>query len=218
MNIFYYNDFPHYAWKKYIPVRDPIDNLSNILTTIELIVNYPEKQVSNADNGFDIIVFTKDSHRFLVKSDCGYFSMTNPFQVNLVGDNSISFSLDPLEGPVDGKFISAMRNAIKTIQNKYYSHDDIVLSLSETMHMDFPEANQYTDTFVTLLSEDHGYFRFDDDPDHENKNIHPRYHFDVFFKNTNSIKIGYDQISDINCFLSLTDKNKPKKYLYNYKK
>lgn len=34
-----------------------------------------------------------------------------------------------------------------------------------------------------------------------------------FYKNTSSIKIGYDKYDTLDCFYSLVDKNIPKKYL-----
>ena len=45
--------------------------------------------------------------------------------------------------------------------------------------------------------------------------IHPRYHVDVFYKNTTSIKIGYHRDDELSCFYSLVDSKIPKKYLTN---
>ncbi|MBH0041436.1 hypothetical protein [Pseudoalteromonas sp. SWXJZ10B] len=163
-------------------------------------------------DGFDIAVFTKDLQRFVVNKDSGYFSMANPFQVNF-GNDTISFNCDQMAEPVSGLFIAVMKNAIQTVRESGHSYDDIVLSIHQGFEIDWKEISKYIDAFVSILSEDHGYFRFDDDIDNVNGDIHPRYHFDVFFKNTCSLKIGYDRPAELQCFLSLADKTQSKKYL-----
>lgn len=212
MSVFYYKDLPVHHMQRLRAVRDPVDNLWNVLILVESINSYPDHRVAVPDDGFDVAVFTNELQRFLVKKNDGYFSMANPFQVSF-GDNDISFNCDLIEETVSGRFISSMRNAIQTVQGTNYSHDDIVLSFNENFGMEWMEAAKYADTFASLISEDHGYFRFDDDPENQNGDIHPRYHFDVFYKNSNSLKIGYDRFAELECFLSLADKTIPKKYL-----
>ncbi|WP_244899704.1 hypothetical protein [Shewanella japonica] len=200
--------------KRLCAVREPYDNLWNTLILIEAINSCPDLRTEHYEGGFDVAIFTKDLDRFLIKKSDGYFSMSNPFQV-VLGDNEISFNCDLLEEPVSGRFISIMRNAIETVRGGIFSHDDIVLSLHENFNMDWSEAAAYSDTFASIIAGDHGYFRFDDDENNEDGHIHPRYHFDIFFRNSSSIKIGYDRVAGVECFLSLTDKNHPKKYLQN---
>lgn len=212
MSTYYYNSIPAHFIERLCAVRSPLDNLWNILTIVEAINSHPELRTVSPENGFDIAVFTKDLHRFFVKKDDGYFSMANPFQVNFDND-AISFNCDQIEEPVSGQFIAVMRNAIQTVREYGQSHEDIALSLSENFRFDWKDIPKYVDTFVSVLSEDHGYFRFDDDPNNINGDIHPRYHFDVFYKNTCSLKIGYDKSAELQCFLSLADKTQPKKYL-----
>lgn len=214
MSIYYYFDLPLHFMEQFRAVREAHDNLWNALVLIEAINSCPEKRVESSDDGFDVAIFTKSFDRFLIKKADGYFSMSNPFQV-LLGDGEISFNCDLLEEPVSGKFISVMRNIIQTVRESNFFHDDVVLSLNENFDMSFTEAATYADTYSVLVSNDHGYFRFDDDLENENENIHPRYHFDIFFKNSSSIKIGYDRIAGVECFLSLVDKSYPKKYLLN---
>lgn len=215
MSIYLYKDLPRYFMRKLRPVRGPLDNLWNILSIVEAINSSPKCRVGKHTDGFDVAVFTKDFHRFLVTKQDGYFSMSNPFQV-ILGDQEIFFNCDLLEERVSERFISIMRNAIQTVQGNYHSHDDIVLSLHESFGMSWTEAAKYSDTFTSLVADDHGYFRFDDDLSNENGNVHPRYHFDIFYKNSSSIKIGYNKFADLDCFLSLADKNKKKKYLLDY--
>ena len=212
MSVYYYKDVPIYFLNKIRPVRDPLDNFWNILTIIELINNCSDCLVENQSDGFDIAVFTKDFSRFLVRKSDGYFSMSNPFQV-ILGESEIYFNCDLIGEAVSGRFISIMKNAINTVEELLYSHDDIVISFHENFGMDWTEAAKYSDTFSSLIAEDHGYFRFDDDLENVNGDIHPRYHFDIFYRNSTSIKIGYNKFAELECFLSLFDKSKAKKYL-----
>jgi hypothetical protein len=87
------------------------------------------------------------------------------------------------------------------------------LDLVANFHLEVTEASNYLDAFLHLISEDHGYFRFDDDLGHANGHIHPRYHFDFFCKNSTSVKIGKDKYADIDCFYSLFDSTQAKHYL-----
>lgn len=214
MSIFFYREIPEYHMNKFRAVRDCLDNLSNILQLVEIVNHCQSHLTKNKDDGFDIAVFTKNFQRFLVKIGSSYVSMAIPFQI-IIEDENISFNCDYLQEPVNGKLISILRNAIETSKNNFHSHEDIIISLTDNFDLTISDATAYYDTFVSLIADDHGYFRFDDDPEHENGDIHPRYHFDIFYKNTTSLKIGYNKLAQIDCFISLSDKKIPKKYLYD---
>lgn len=215
MSTFFFKDIPLHFEKKLLAVRDSLDNFWNILAIIEAINSFPSTQVDNDEQGFDIAIYTKDSNRFLVKKTDGYFSMANPFQI-IVSNETISFNCDQAEEIVSGRFIAIMRNAIETARSRYFSHDDIALSLANNFELSVDEAISYTDSFCSLISSEHGYFRFDDDSENENAHIHPRYHFDIFYKESASLKIGYKRKAGTDCFLSLTNKSLPKKYLSDF--
>lgn len=215
MSAFYYSDIPTHYMSGFKAVRHSLDNLSNILQLAEIINSCPQHtEGANKDN-FDVAIFTEDFHRFVVKKADGYFSMSIPFQV-LVEDGHISFNCDLLEQAVSGRFISIMRNAIQTVDGNLHSHEEVIFSINENFNADYEEATAYYDTFAALISEDHGYFRFDDDESNEDGHVHPRYHFDIFYKNNSSLKIGYDRQAGVDCLVTLADKVSPKKYLLDH--
>src|SRR5690606_22427159 len=128
------------------------------------------------DANYDVAVFSGSYRRALVRRGTGYFSMAIPFQI--VNDGgAISFNMDLISEPVSGRLISYLRNAILTWRD-HPTPDDVSLSLCESFGIVSYEAVGYCNAFLNLLSEDHGYFRFDDDPDNQNAHVHPRYHFD----------------------------------------
>lgn len=215
MSMYFYRDVPEYYMASFCAVRNSFDNFINVLKIAEIINTCNHCLAGEDRNGFDIAIFTGEYKRVLIKKSNGYFSMSIPFQV-IENEKHIVFSYDPLEEEVSGRFISVMRNIINTIDGGYISHEDIILSLTESFNLNVQDAVKYYDSFASLISDDHGYFRFDDDVANARGNIHPRYHVDVFYKNTTSIKIGcHDKDDELNYFYSLVDCNIPKKYLAN---
>lgn len=128
-------------------------------------------------------------------------------------DDGIFLNFDDIKEKVSGIFISIVRNIIQTIQELTPSHEEIILSLCDNIGISLQDAIKYFDAFSLLIAKDHGYFRFDDDPNNQNGDIHPRYHFDIFFRDSSSLKIGYHDKARLNCFYSLFDTSLPKKYL-----
>ncbi|EPN3981392.1 hypothetical protein [Vibrio parahaemolyticus] len=216
MSVFYYCNIPNHYLNGFKAVRHSLDNLSNILQLAEIVNSCPEHIEGGNKDNFDIAVFTNDFHRFVVRKEDGYFSMSIPFQV-IVENGHIHFNCDLIEQPVSGKFISIMRNAIETVDGNIHSHEDVIFSIIENFNVEMQEAIEYYDTFAAIISEDHGYFRFDDDEENADGHIHPRFHFDIFYKNNSSLKIGYDKLAKIDCLISLADKITPKKYLVDHR-
>ncbi len=211
MSKFFYRNIPSHHMDGFYPVRHSFDNFKNILKVAEIVNTSSHCLVGEDGLGFDLAIFTGEYKRVLIKKIDGYFSMSIPFQI-VENGNHISFSYDFIEENVSGMFISIMRNIITTSSGGV-SHEDVILSLVDDFSLSVLDAIKYYDSFVFLISDDHGYFRFDDDVANENGDVHPRYHVDVFYKNTTSIKIGYNKNDELNCFYSLVDSSWPKKYL-----
>ncbi|CAI8957082.1 DUF2326 domain-containing protein [Pseudomonas chlororaphis] len=212
MTAFFFKEVPDYRMDGFVAVRNSFDNLSNILHLAELVNTCGHCKLSAYDEDFDFAIFSGDYCRALIRKSDGFFSMAIPFHIVDEGEK-VSFNFDLVGVEVSGSFISIMRNAILTSRQGAPCHDEIVYSIATDFGLDIADALLYYDAFLALIADDHGYFRFDDDPDNENGEIHPRYHFDFFYKNTSSIKIGTDKAVDINCFYSLFDGALPKKYL-----
>lgn len=212
MTTYYYKDVPEYYMSKFKAVRSSLDNFYNALQLAEIVNVCQDCLVSGPEEGFDIAIFTHEARRFLIKKVDGYTSFSIPFQIVTNGDD-ISFNCDMAEESISGKFISIMKNAITSFEQHGYSHEEAIVSIMDNYDLDILDATLYYDAFVSMLSEDHGYFRFDDDPARANADIHPRYHFDIFYKDSTSIKLGYKKHAELDCFLSMFDKELPKLFL-----
>lgn len=213
MTAFFYKEVPEYRMKGFCSVRDPFDNLSNILNLAEIVNTCSHCIIKEYEDNFDLAVFSGNFTRALIKKNNScYFSMAIPFQIISL-EEGIVFNCDDIGQEVSGLFISILRNALITSKDGHFYHDEIVCSISDTFNLSIEESIRYYDSFVTILSDDHGYFRFDDDPNNAKGDFHPRFHFDFFYKNSTSIKIGYDAPFGIECFYSLLDSKYPKRYL-----
>lgn len=212
MTAFFFRGIPEYHMRKFCAVRDALDNLENVLQLAELINASSHCRMPAYAPDFDVAIFFGEYCRALIKKSDGFFSMTIPFQI-IDDGHRVYFNYDAMEEEVSGRFISIFKNAILTSQGGTHSHEEIICSIADSFGLAVPDAVLYYDAYAALLADDHGYFRFDDDPKNENGDIHPRYHFDFFFKNTSSIKIGTDAVVDIDCFYSLFDGSLPKRYL-----
>lgn len=212
MSAFFYKGIPNYSLEGFRAVRSAIDNLSNILHIAELVNTCGHCRIDDYQADFDFAVFTGDFCRALVRKADGFFSMAIPFQVVDDGE-AVYFNFDAVGEVVSGLFISVLRNAIVTTGSGLISHEEIICSICDNFGLDISTATRYYDAFASLLADDHGYFRFDDDPINEDGSVHPRYHFDFFYKNSTSIKLGIDRRADIECFYALFDGGREKHYL-----
>ncbi|WP_313246109.1 hypothetical protein [Stenotrophomonas rhizophila] len=212
MSKYYFSKVPSYRLDKFVAVRSSVDNLHNLLALSEIVNTCSDCMGSDSEVDFDLAIFTGSYSRAWVKKSDGYFSMAIPFQVIDDGE-FLSFNIDALSEAVSGQVISVLRNSMLTWVESSHSHDEVVLSLCDSFGFGVAEATKYADAFVYLLAEDHGYFRYDDDLKNANGRVHPRHHFDFFFKNSSSVKVGLDEAASLECFLSLCDASVPKRYL-----
>lgn len=212
MSGFYFKGVSPFRLSGFLPVRDALSNLENILHLAEIVNTSHEQLTREPIDNFDFAIFSGNYSRAIISKADGFFSMALPFQVIDYGE-TIAFNVDSVGEKLSGRVISIFRNAIHTARMSGFSYEDIMYSLSENFGLEVNEAIRFCDVFITLLTDDHGYFRFDDDEKNENGAVHPRYHFDFFYKNASSVKIGMDGIAGMDCFLSLVDATIEKHYL-----
>ncbi|SNY65053.1 hypothetical protein [Stenotrophomonas sp. CC120223-11] len=217
MSAYSYQNVPQHLMSRFRAVRCAADNLWNLLVVADAVNTCSHLMTRSEEGEFNLRIYSGSYSRALIVKDGGYFSMAIPFQIIDDGDR-ISFNSDGAELPVSGIFLAALKNSVTTWNEESPSPDSVLLSLVENFGVEFETAMRWTEEFISLLSNDHGFMRFDDDPKNENGIIHPRFHFDFFFSNHSSAKIGLYTRSTMDCFTSLFDKNLPKHYLREHAK
>ncbi|MEC4156435.1 hypothetical protein AB7142_24740 [Escherichia coli] len=213
MSKYFFHRVNDYFLSKFVAVRDSASNLRNLMVVSE-IVNSCSDCLCDGSDGFDLLINTGGTNRVLVKNydGSGFFTMSLPFQV-IEYEENIVFSLPEYGLDINGGFISRVNNVIENIKGKSFSHEEVILGLYDNFDMDYSTASLYFDAISTLLSNDHGYFRFDDDPENENGRVHPRYHFDFFCNNSSGVKIGTNDLIKEAFFINLFDLSKDRPYL-----
>ena len=211
MSYYLFNEIPRYHIDGFVSVRDSYDNILNILNFIET-VNNCNHHMTDDENNIDLAIFTGDCSRLLVKKEDGYYTMSMPFQIIDHGD-TISFNLNYVNLAITNQFISIMRSCVTLCKTVGHSSEDIILSICESYSVELSDAVMYHDTFSMLASQDHGYFRFDDDLPNSNGRVHPRYHFDFYMNNATSVKFGIGTNINFDFFKNLFDKTKAKPFL-----
>ncbi|PJL16246.1 hypothetical protein B9Y66_05490 [Stenotrophomonas maltophilia] len=212
MSAFFFQNLPDHLKRQFCAVRSAADNIWNLLVIAEIANTASHLMTRTRTEEFDVAIFSGPYSRALVKKQDGYFSMALPFQ--MVDDGEyISFNLDGAAMPISGQFLSALRNSVTTWRAGECSSDDISLSLMDDFGISSEQAILWAQHFIELLSHDHGFLRFDDDQANEMGNVHPRFHFDFFYSNHSSIKVGMDELVTMDCFYALFDKSLPKRFL-----
>jgi len=203
MNYYLFTNIPDYYRATFVSVRDSYDNFINVLAFIEAVTSCCHCLTKNEDDA-EFAIFTGNTTRILIKKDLGFYTMCLPFKIIDYGGN-ISFNYDEYKMPVDSFFISVMRSCVEACRDYGYSHEDIIANIMTNYDVNHRDAVNYCDIFTNLITEDHGYFRFDDDKTRENGRIHPRYHFDFYYKNSSSVKVGIEKNINFSFFKRLFD-------------
>lgn len=212
MNIYRFINIPQHALDGFKPVRSTAQNLYNTLYLAEVLSMYSSNLENAEGTNFDIALYLGKTKRSVVKSPSGYFSMHFPFSI-VQNDGFISYNLDYLERPLNSALIYQVKTCLDLISSGHYVPDDIIFSLHESHGLSFEQAMDVYELMFYLLSLDHGYFRFDDDQERANGRIHPRYHFDFFFKSQTTFKIGCEQRITPEFFTLMFDKDSESPYL-----
>ena len=162
------------------------------------------------------LVIDKMSRLFFEKSD-KFYSIVFPFNANRIG-NKLSFSFQNID--VDSQLIS---NVISTIRCNSFENR-CSLDFADAM---FQFENEQEDFWVFLreliLFED-GYIRYDKDLEgykkakaKEQEHRHPVNHYDVYYSNKASFKVGLENEIVVNDFIDLLDIKTDCKYLKNWR-
>lgn len=67
-------------------------------------------------------------------------------------------------------------------------------------------ANQIEELLLDLLMFEPSYIRFDHHSDKANGKIHPMYHFDVFYSQQTTVKLGFDSLLPYENFITMMDR------------
>lgn len=188
------------------PIRTKKDIVLLLIETIRLALAYTE-DLEDPSSSYSIRFKVNKMNRVIYSSPSKVFSIRNPFNVRYE-NGSFSFVRKSGES-VNSYIISNLALLMKN--DKFES--GVALEFIE-MIQDF---NLDVDEYWVLISElfgfEEGYLRFDHDSRSENGRHHPLYHFDIFYTNASTFKVGAHVPPCGDFLLDLLDVSTESKYL-----
>ncbi len=180
-SVIYNKVFPQYRVK----TKAQIIEILMETTRYILLHNDPEYVVSDEDSIGKIILYIDKMSRLFFFSKNKYYTIVFPF--HYLEDNGKYKIIFQSHIEVNSKLISKVISIIKCDEFKAQCSLDFVEPVYDA------EGDCDEDFWIflreLLLMED-GYIRYDFDSVHQKGDIHPLYHYDIFYSSNATFKIG----------------------------
>jgi hypothetical protein len=191
--------------KFFKPLRNRIDVIIILLEAIRIIIN--DISISEENAKGRMVLHVDKMSRLFFFSTSKYFSINFPFFIN---NNVVKNIIYDKYGKVlDNKTLSQL---MELFLNKNIIEVNNLVSFFDLLEDIYEEKNIWS-IVIDLLTFEEGYIRFDDDSEHISE-LHPRYHIDIYYKESNKIKLGLENLISSDRFLDLID-NRSKCYFLN---
>lgn len=186
------------------PIRNKRDVILLLMKTIKL-VNSKTSVAPNRKRGEITLLISKMSRLFFV-SDTKIFSIRFPFFVR-EDEDGLSISSVYVEN-IDSRVTSS----VISIFSSEFDFPDI-LDFAEYIDTSANTDKQIWHLVRELFFFEDGYIRFDHDPENVNGEIHPLNHFDIFYTDQCSFKVGTHKKLSVEDMIDVLDRETPCRYL-----
>jgi hypothetical protein len=186
------------------PIRNKRDVILLLMKTIKL-VNSKTSVAPNRKSGEITLLISKMSRLFFV-SDTKIFSIRFPFFVR-EDEDGLSISSVYVEN-IDSRVTSS----VISIFSSEFDFPDI-LDFAEYIDTSANTDKQIWHLVRELFFFEDGYIRFDHDPENVNGEIHPLNHFDIFYTDQCSFKVGTREKLSVEDIIDVLDRETPCRYL-----
>lgn len=191
------------------PIRNVFDIIALLLETIKYML---WQSPLPSEKGKLKIVVGKMNRIFYVLEN-KIFSITMPFFTKLmengnvlIYDHAIAFNSKNIA------IISSVFYKISKNPDNSVILSDIEQFLRDE-NLDEDVFTVLSGVIVKLLSTEYGYLRYDDDKEHEEAEMHPRYHLYINCANNCTYKLGLKKAIDYNWLRDCLDNEKPCKII-----
>lgn len=161
------------------------------------------KSLLDSKNYGQVIIKVSKMSRIIYELKNKIFSITFPFNINKTEEGyDIYDSISEIK--IDILVISKIINILNNFSSE---NEDIYEFLSQFDDGDNNEEvlDNIWKIFKKVLFSESGYLRYDYDEEHENGNIHPLNHYDIYYTSRNTFKIGLNDKIDLKKFIDLLD-------------
>lgn len=180
-----------YFYEKVIkPVRTKQEIILLLLETLKLINNM--EQDITQEKG-KIVIYVDKMSRVFYQTENKAFSIYFPF---ILEKKEIDYRVYDSETnlTITDKMISLLISIIKKSEENRKSLEMVVDSICEgAKDFEYNEIEDIWNLFSKLWYMETGYIRYDYDPVHENKKLHPLHHLDVNYSGNVTYKLGLER-------------------------
>ena len=205
MKVYKFNLSQIYLDKFFVPIRSKTDVIKILMEAISyMLLN---KSVSEENTYGKIILRIDKMNRLFFFKEEKYFSIVFPFFATQEDDKYSFYFRSQIE--INTYLISQVQTIIQCPEFKAHCSLDLFEPIS-----DYEEEDENFWIFLRelLLMED-GYIRYDYDTEHENGDLHPLNHYDLFYSSNATFKIGLNNKLGEDEFIDLLDIKSKCKYL-----
>lgn len=184
-------------------IKRPIRNTTDIITLLLETMQYLSwnKPCGSAPISMKIIV--NKMNRIFYVLDKKYFSITMPFSIRKNSDGFVE--LYDSDIVIDSKRLAIITSIFERIQSEpeldFLKYEEYL----DDEELDKDELAAVRHVITKLVFNEYGYLRYDDDAEHENGDLHPRYHLDINCSASGTYKLGLRQGVDFNWFRDCLD-------------
>lgn len=166
------------------PVRDRKQLVELLLSTMRLFLLQPLPRPLKISGLLELRI-SKMSRLFFF-SENKHFSIAFPFIAKLNDDGVLAFYND------SGFEISSKTlSEITAIIDSGYDFDNgSFIDFYDSFEESLVESPNFWTVFLKLMTFEEGYIRYDYDEEHENGDLHPLNHLDIFYSSKPTFKIG----------------------------
>lgn len=196
----------------FFAIRKKVHFIKLLLNTLKFFISTNIDQNQSNDSNYKVILQVEEKmSRFIFTGSNKHFSIICPFKVKEIQydeGRSCSFYFNDLE--ISLHFISKVNILLE--RNSFGKNfidfmDDIFKELIST-------DEEYWSLLNFIIFLESGYLRFDHDPTNQNGNLHPLNHFDIYYTEENTFKIGLNSIINSTQMLDILNNNCIRKYLH----
>jgi len=195
-----------YLNKFFTPIRSKAEVIEVLMESIRYMILNPN--VEEEHRVGKIILRIDKMNRLFFFRENKYFSIVFPFFAKKENKDYLFSFKNKIE--IDSRLISQVISIIKCDDFKAHCSLDFVAPICE--YEEECDENFWEFLRELLLMED-GYIRYDYDEEHENRNLHPLNHYDLFYSSHATFKIGLNNKLSEDEFIDLLDIKSDCKYL-----
>ena len=185
------------------PIRSKQDIILLLLDTLKLI-NNSEENISNEKG--KIMIYVDKMSRIFYVTEKKIFSFFFPFSLE-EQENHYYRIYDALtDVEISNQMISLLISILQNDRKLGESLENITDFIIESAEdYEYRNIDDIWKLLFKLWYMEDGYIRYDYDPEHENKHMHPLYHFDVNYSTGVTYKIGLQHAVQMNEFRDMLD-------------